>query len=90
MAPPIDQLVKIGLEGFDLIDKVCGPRPPRRSSGGVPYPRQGRWGFQAFNGKNEEEAVIINSKDAARRYHGVVVVSYPNTKPAQKWVAHVK
>ncbi|KAK7246367.1 hypothetical protein RIF29_41234 [Crotalaria pallida] len=80
-------LVKIGLEGFELIDKLYGPSARRPTNGGFSTrQRQGRWGVQATtldHGKLEEP--VINSKDAASKYGGIMIVNYPKTKPQNRW-----
>ncbi|KAK7303754.1 hypothetical protein RJT34_14668 [Clitoria ternatea] len=70
-------LVKIGLEGFALIDTFYGGRQRQ----------QGRWGFQGTTQDHccKEEAVVINSKDAASKYGGIMVVNYSKTKPQNRW-----
>ncbi|KAI4345379.1 hypothetical protein L6164_012508 [Bauhinia variegata] len=65
-------LREIGLEGFPLIDKFYGP--PRRS---VFPARQGRWVVQVPSDEMDDPAVI-NSKDAAAIYGGVMIMNYSN------------
>ncbi|KAJ1407678.1 hypothetical protein SESBI_24152 [Sesbania bispinosa] len=73
-------LVKIGKEGFAIIETFYGA-PTRRST-----KRQGRWGLQdQYSVSSKEEAVVINSKDAASKYGGIMVVNYPKTKPQSRW-----
>nr|KYP43503.1 hypothetical protein KK1_035070 [Cajanus cajan] len=78
MAPPTDLRV-IGSEGFALIDKFYGPpsasarRRPNRN--GVFPARQGRWVVQVPNDELEEP--VINSREAATRYGGIMIVNYP-------------
>ncbi|RDX57925.1 hypothetical protein CR513_62799, partial [Mucuna pruriens] len=80
MAPQSD-LAKIGLEGFDLIDRFYGA-PTRR-----PKQRQARWGVQATQNHAHKEEPAINSKEAASKFGGIMVVNYyPKTKPQNRWV----
>ncbi|KAK7354830.1 hypothetical protein VNO80_20343 [Phaseolus coccineus] len=75
-------LAKIGLEGFDLIERFYGA--PMRRPGNVKQ-RQGRWGVQPPQNHKEEPAVI-NSKEAASKFGGIMVVNYfPKTKPHNRW-----
>ncbi|KAG4956675.1 hypothetical protein JHK85_043055 [Glycine max] len=78
MAPPTDLRV-IASEGFDLIDKFCGPSAPRRPNNmnGVFPARQGRWMVQVPNDELEEPMSVINSREAAARYGGIMIVNYP-------------
>ncbi|KAL1320880.1 hypothetical protein HN51_065591 [Arachis hypogaea] len=86
-------LVQIGLEGFDIIDTYYPPNRVRRSSpnGGFmatstrQRPPAARWLVQATHEHhhNKEERVI-NSKDAASKYGGIMVVNYPNNKTKSK------
>ncbi|TKY72567.1 hypothetical protein E2542_SST01308 [Spatholobus suberectus] len=83
---PHPDLVKIGLEGFDLIDRFYGA-PTRRPSnvGFTGRQRQGRWGVQATKDHKKEEPVI-NSKEAVSKFGGFMVVNYyPKTKPQNRW-----
>jgi hypothetical protein len=72
MAPQQKDLVKIGIEGFDLIDKFYGPPKKLSNNGG----RQRQY--------NKEE-IVINSKDAAYKYGGIMVVNYPKARPKNRW-----
>lgn len=91
MAPQQD-LVKIGLEGFDLIDTLYGP-PTRRSNNGgfITRQRQGNRGVQPTYGygygyDHNKEEPVINSNEAAYIYGGFMVVDYPKTnKPQNRW-----
>ncbi|KAK7329487.1 hypothetical protein VNO77_23656 [Canavalia gladiata] len=76
-------LVKIGLEGFDIIDRFYGA-PNKRSTNGSRQ-RQGRWGFQGIQSHHTKEEQVINSKDAASQYGGIMILNYPNTKPHNRW-----
>ncbi|KAG4946334.1 hypothetical protein JHK87_042341 [Glycine soja] len=83
MAPQQD-LVKIGLEGFDLIDRFYGA--PIRRPANVSKQRQGRSGVQATHQNHKEEPVVINSREAASKFGGIMVVNYyPKTKPQNRW-----
>ncbi|KAK7412918.1 hypothetical protein VNO78_04678 [Psophocarpus tetragonolobus] len=76
-------LVKIGLEGFDLIDRFYGA-PIRRPVANGGKQRQGRWGVQAT--QNHKEDTVLNSKEAASKFGGIVVMNYyPKTKPQNRW-----
>lgn len=75
-APPADHLRKIGLEAFAIIDKFYGT-PPRRGSA-----NNGFGMFQVPNGEMAEPA--INSRDAALRYGGIMIVNYPHKGKPQK------
>ncbi|KAL2340969.1 hypothetical protein Fmac_008909 [Flemingia macrophylla] len=75
MAPQKD-LVNIGLEGFDIIDRFYGA-PNRR-------PPKGRWGVQAT--QNHKEEPVLTSKEAASKFGGIMVMNYyPKTKPQNRW-----
>ncbi|KAL2340970.1 hypothetical protein Fmac_008910 [Flemingia macrophylla] len=75
MAPQKD-LVNIGLEGFDIIDRFYGA-PNRRP--------KGRWGVQAT--QNHKEEPVLTSKEAASKFGGIMVMNcYPKTKPQNRWV----
>ncbi|KAG4990474.1 hypothetical protein JHK82_023977 [Glycine max] len=85
MAPQQD-LVKIGLEGFELIDRFYGAPIRRPANNNVGKQRQGRWGVQATHQSHKEEPVVINSKEAASKFGGIMVVNYyPKTKPQNRW-----
>ncbi|TKY72570.1 hypothetical protein E2542_SST01311 [Spatholobus suberectus] len=75
MAPPADLRV-IGSEGFALIDKFYGPSARRRpNTNGVFPARQGRWVVQVPNDELEEP--VMNSREAAACYGGIMIVNYP-------------
>ena len=82
MAPQPD-LVKIGLEGFALIDNFYGPPTKMSNNGG--RQGQGRKGLQANQYQYNKEETVINSKDAAYSYGGIMVVNYPKTRPKNRW-----
>ncbi|TKY72572.1 hypothetical protein E2542_SST01313 [Spatholobus suberectus] len=89
MAPPQADLRKIGIEGFDLIDKLYGPS--RRSSGSdVFHGRRERcWVvYQVPNDVMEEP--VLNSKEAALHFAGISVVNYPKGKPQNRWGRPIK
>ncbi|WVZ18895.1 hypothetical protein V8G54_006217 [Vigna mungo] len=66
-------LVKIGMEGFDLIDRFYGAQLRRGSN---VKQRQ----------NHKEESAVINSKEAASKFGGIMVVNYfPKTKPQNRW-----
>lgn len=69
-------LVKIGSEGFAIIDSFYGAQ----NRGGF----TGRQRKEHYHGHSNEEPVI-NSKDAAYNYGGLMVVNYPKTKPKNRW-----
>ncbi|KAI4345381.1 hypothetical protein L6164_012510 [Bauhinia variegata] len=71
---PQANLREIGLEGFSLIDKFYGP--PRRSHGGVFLVRQGHWVVQVPSDEMDDPVAVINSKDAAGKYGGVMIMNY--------------
>jgi len=78
MAPQTN-LREIGLEGFDLIEKFYGA--PRRARNNSVFPaRQGRWVVQVPNDEMKEP-VIMNSKEVAARFGGILVVDYFKGKP---------
>jgi len=66
---PQKNLREIGLEGFDLIEKFYGA--PRR----VFPARQGPWVVQVPNDEMEEP-VVMNSKEVAARFGGILIVDY--------------
>lgn len=67
-------LREIGLEGFDLIEKLYGA--PRRAKNNRVFPaRQGRWVVQVPNDEMEEP-LVMNSKEVAARFGGILVVDY--------------
>lgn len=74
MAPPTDLRV-IASEGFDLIDKFCGPSAPRRPNNmnGVFPARQGRWVVQVPN--DEMEELALNSNQVAARFGGIMLLN---------------
>ncbi|KAG4946331.1 hypothetical protein AAZX31_15G143800 [Glycine max] len=77
MAPPTDLRV-IGSEGFALIDGFYGPSARRRhNTNGVFPSRQGRWVVQMPNDELEDPISVINSRDAAARYGGIMIMNYP-------------
>lgn len=78
MAPQQD-LAKIGLEGFALIDAFYGP-PTKMSSNG------GRKRQVHNHNKDQYNKEEINSIDAAYNYGGIMAVNYPKTKPKNRWV----
>jgi len=83
MAPPTDLRV-IGSEGFALIDKFYGPSARRRPNPKGVFPaRQGRWVVQVPNDELEEP--VINSREAASRYGGIMIVNYPKPKTHVNW-----
>ena len=91
MAPPPADLRKIGVEGFDLIDKLYGP--PRRSSATDAFPgrRDGTWVVhQVPNGEMQEPP--INSREAAVHFGGIAVVNYcyHKGKPQNRWGRPIK
>ncbi|PNX88670.1 hypothetical protein L195_g044781 [Trifolium pratense] len=62
------------MEGFDLIDKFYGA--PRRTKNNRAFPaRQGRWVVQVPNDEMEEP--VMNSKEAATRFGGILVRGRP-------------
>ncbi|QCE13293.1 hypothetical protein DEO72_LG11g286 [Vigna unguiculata] len=67
-------LVKIGLEGFDLIERFYGAAAPMRRPGNMKQ-------------RHKEEHAVINSKEAASKFGGIMIVNYfPNkTKPHNRW-----
>ncbi|WJX90663.1 hypothetical protein P8452_72535 [Trifolium repens] len=70
---PQTKLREIGLEGFDLIDKFYGA--PRRAKNNRAFPaRQGSWVVQVPN--DEMEDPVINSKEVAARFGGILVLDY--------------
>lgn len=72
MAPQAD-LRRIGSEGFALIDKFYGRR---RANGNRVCPsRKGHWVVQVPN--DEMEETPMNSREAAARYGGIIIVTYP-------------
>ncbi|GAU11189.1 hypothetical protein TSUD_198130 [Trifolium subterraneum] len=72
MAPQTN-LREIGLEGFDLIDKFYGA--PKRAKNNRAFPaRQGRWIVQIPNDEMEEP--VMNSKEVAARFGGILLVDY--------------
>ena len=83
MARPQQDLVKIGLEGFDLIDTFYPPTRRSSTNGGFMTARQ-RQGQGRSHDHNKEEPAI-NSEDAAFKYGGISVVKYPKTKPKSFW-----
>ena len=44
---------------------------------GVFPARQGRWVVQVPNDELEEPMSVINSREAAARYGGIMIVNYP-------------
>lgn len=89
MAPQPD-LAKIGREGFDLIETFHGaPAAPRRPTNGGfngRLQRQARWaGIQGIQDQYKKEEPVITSKEAVYNYGGINVVSYPKTKPQNRW-----
>jgi hypothetical protein len=75
---PQTKLREIGLEGFDLIDKFYGA--PRRAKNNRAFPaRQGSWVVQVPNDEMEEP--VMNSKDVAARFGGILVLDYFKGKP---------
>lgn len=75
MAPQQD-LAKIGLEGFALIDAFYGPPSKMSSNGG--RKRQ-------VHNKDQYNKEEMTSKDAAYNYGGIMIVNYPKTKPKNRW-----
>lgn len=85
MAPQQD-LVKIGLEGFALIDTYYGAPTKRTTNGGFNgRQKQGCKGIQIIQDQHSKEELIINSKDAAYYFGGVMAVNYPKTRPQSRW-----
>ena len=80
MAPPAD-LREIGLEGFALIDKFYGASSaPTRPYANRAFPaRQGRWVVQVPHDEMEEP--LMNSKEVAGRFGGIMAVNYFKGKP---------
>ncbi|CAJ2653941.1 unnamed protein product [Trifolium pratense] len=71
---PQKNLREIGMEGFDLIDKFYGA--PSRTKNNRAFPaRQGRWVVQVPNDEMEEP--VMNSKEAATRFGGILVRGRP-------------
>ncbi|KAB1213942.1 hypothetical protein CJ030_MR5G017205 [Morella rubra] len=68
MAPRQDHLVKVGLEGFGLIDEYFGR--PRRS-------KQSTYALKGNPVQKPEPGILISSEKAAAIYGGMVV---QNTK----------
>ncbi|TKY72571.1 hypothetical protein E2542_SST01312 [Spatholobus suberectus] len=73
MAPPPADLRKIGIEGFDLIDKIYGPS--RRSSSGS----------DAFHGRREHCWVVYEVPNDHVREEPAV--KYPKGKPQNRWAS---
>lgn len=72
-----DRLLKIGLEGFALIDEFYGRRPRRLPVVVVPRPQQlhqGPINQQALHVK--EKTMVLDSSEAARKYGGIVQCYY--------------
>ncbi|BAT80292.1 hypothetical protein VIGAN_02329000 [Vigna angularis var. angularis] len=83
MPQPTDLRV-IGSEGFALIDKFYGSSTRRRPNKKGVFPsRQGRWMVQVPNDELEEP--VINSREAASRYGGIMIMNYPKPQTHLNW-----
>ncbi|KAK7412922.1 hypothetical protein VNO78_04682 [Psophocarpus tetragonolobus] len=86
MAPPTDLRV-VGSEGFDLIDKLYGSSASARrranSRKGVFPAKQGRWVVQVPNDELEEP--VIDSREAAARFGGIMILNFPKPKARLNW-----
>ncbi|KAK7303756.1 hypothetical protein RJT34_14670 [Clitoria ternatea] len=79
---PAAELKAIGSEGFGLIEKFYGASSSARrksnNGNGVFPARQGRWVVQVPNDEMEEPP--MNSIEAANRFGGIMIISYPKPK----------
>ncbi|KAK7291679.1 hypothetical protein RIF29_07014 [Crotalaria pallida] len=82
---PSASLRDIGLEGFALIERFYGaPAAQKRSyTKGVFPARQGRWFVQVPHDEMEEP--VMNSKEVAARFGGVMAVNYFKGKPQVRY-----
>ena len=76
MARQADRLYRIGLEGFALIDERHGC--PRRPSPAQEHQQQ-RYDYREIQVPMTKKDVI-NNKEAAKRYGGVVIMDYGKKK----------
>ena len=76
MARQADRLYRIGLEGFALIDEWHGC--PRRPSPAQEHHQQ-RYDYREIQVPMTKKDVI-NNKEAAKRYGGVVIMDYRKKK----------
>ena len=88
MANHSDRLVKIGLEGFALINEVYGRRT-RRPPAAVATEPQPHWVIISQVTQMKVTTMILNSHEAARNYDGIVYYYHcghgGNGKPFGNW-----
>jgi len=72
MAPHADHLVEVGRDGFATLDRICNPRPMAQGSKSRNIPQQSHEAVTGTAAPYHDN--VIDSKTAARKYKGVVVM----------------
>lgn len=85
-----EDLRQIGSEGFALIEKFFGQAAPKRTFGNGAFPaKQGRWvAHQVPNDtemEQQQQRGVMNSREVAARYGGMMVVNYTKGKPQTRF-----
>ncbi|KAL5782235.1 hypothetical protein ACOSP7_007264 [Xanthoceras sorbifolium] len=80
-----DDLLKVGTEGFAMVDDICGRQRNWISPPPTPTPQHLHHGYQYYQQQSylyRGPQVVIDSNQAAQLYGGTVIVDYSKRKPA--------